>query len=91
MLGEGWWVGLVVARPEVTANEEGGEKRVQEKQCDGQETPDLKGSPCSCPDAGLSLAAPPATLFSQEVPHPWLLAALLGLVPFHPGPQGDTG
>lgn len=60
-------VGLVVARPEVTANEEGG-KRGYRRSTDGQETPDLKGESLLCPDAGLSLAAPPATLFSQEVP-----------------------
>lgn len=65
--GQGWWVGLVVARPEVTANEEGG-KRGYRRSSDGQETPDLKGESLLCPDAGLSLAAPPATLFSQEVP-----------------------
>lgn len=66
MLGEGWWVGLVVARPEVTANEEG--KRSTGEAVMAQETPDLKGESLLCPDAGLSLAAPPATLFSQEVP-----------------------
>ena len=60
-------VGLVVARPEVTANEEGG-KRGYRRSTDGQETPDLKGESLLCPDAGLSLAAPPATLFSPEVP-----------------------
>lgn len=82
--GEGWVLGLVVAdlRSLPMRREERGYRRSS----DGQETPDLKGSP-ALPRCWSESGCSSSNTFLTGGPPSWLLAALLGLVPFHPGPR----